>query len=254
MSTRDALPELALERGASIVADLHLDAASAEHASAFVEFVARTVRGPQLFVLGDLFEAWVGPAHARLDGARRVFDALRDYTRGGGALEFVPGNRDFLLGRDFELAVGARVHPRGFVAANELGRTLFVHGDELCTLDRDYQRMKRVLRSAPIAWLAPRMPTFLSLAIARRLRKASVRAIEAKPAAEKEQQAGEVARLAALHRASTVVVGHAHRYRDESVGGVRWIVLDAFGAGRDVACAASDGRIEVLASRGEPRA
>jgi UDP-2,3-diacylglucosamine pyrophosphatase LpxH len=95
--------------------------------------------------------------------------------------------------------------------------------------------LRRVLRSAPVTWTVPRLPRGVGLAIARRLRRASTQAIAMKPAAEKEQQESEVRRLASETRCDVVVCGHAHVFRDAAPkNGPRWIVLDAFGGGRDL--------------------
>lgn len=246
------LPEVRLGPGALFIADLHVDARDEAAAARFADFLSRARGAPRLVILGDLFEAWVGPAHVRLAGARAVHAALRAFADAGAAIDFVPGNRDFLLGRDFERACGARVHPHGFVGLLDGGRMLAIHGDELCTLDRAYQRMKSVLRSAPVTWLAPRLPAPLALAAAQRLRRTSVRAVADKPPAEKAQQPGEVVRLARAHRAETVLCGHAHDFRDEPVApGVRWIVLDAFGGRRDVLEVDRQGGLDARASLGE---
>jgi len=110
---------------------------------------------------------------------------------------------------------------------------LCVHGDTLCTKDKGYQRLRSVLRSRPLLWLAPRLPYWFSRAIARRLRRASVRAIAAKLPDEKSIQRDAVAAAAREHSTSIVLCGHAHQFRDEQVGEARWIVLDAFGGVRD---------------------
>jgi UDP-2,3-diacylglucosamine hydrolase len=247
--TPSVRPEVTFARGALCIGDLHLDAGDAACAETLVRFLERERNAPALVILGDLFEAWVGPAHARLPGARATVEALAHWTRAGRALHVVPGNRDFLLGEAFERASGARLHPSGFVARLLGERTLIVHGDELCTLDVRYQRMKRVLRSTAVTALAPRLPSALALAVARRLRARSVRAVAAKPSAETAQQPGEVERLAREVGADCVLVGHAHVFRDQRLaGGARWIVLDAFGGARDVAEAGADGAWSVRGS------
>lgn len=153
MAADQALPEFELAVGALVVADLHLDVRPGAAPNADFERFVRVARGaPQLLVLGDLFDAWVGPAHAEVDAARRVIELLRDLTRGGTRVDVLAGNRDFLLEQRFERATGARVHPRGCIGRVAHQRLLFLHGDELCTLDLAYQRLKRVLRSGPLAW------------------------------------------------------------------------------------------------------
>jgi UDP-2,3-diacylglucosamine hydrolase len=194
-----------------------------------------------------------------------VIEGLAGLARRGTAVDVVHGNRDFLLDARFERQSGARVFPNGCIGrpveAEGSPACLLIHGDELCTLDRGYQRLKRVLRSPAVAWTAPRLPARLSLAVARRLRRASVRALAHKPRAEATQQPEAVLALAAIHAAGVVVCGHAHAFRDERLvpaqppvglqggspggrGGVRWIVIGAFGTFNDLLRVGAGGRIE----------
>lgn len=244
-AARESWPEVELAPGTLVIADLHLDAGpSAQPPHEFLAFLERARSAARLVILGDLFDAWVGPAHAELAGARRVLDALAALTDSGTALDVVHGNRDFLLEATFEQRTGARVHPAGFVGRCAGVRTLLVHGDELCTLDHGYQRLKSVLRSGPVRWLAPRLPRPLSLAAARRLRSASVRAVAEKPPESKRQQRAEASALGEAARARHLVVGHAHEFRDEDDGALRWLVLDAFGGPRDLVRFGPDGAPE----------
>lgn len=253
-----------LEPGTLAIADLHLDVGPSGGAhEGFVDFTRRVAGAPRLIVLGDLFDAWIGPAQMELPAAQRVVSALIALTASGTAVDLVHGNRDFLLERRFAALTGTRVFPDGFVGAIGSERILWIHGDELCTRDAGYQRLKRVLRSPAVTSLAPRLPRKIALAVARRLRKASVQALTVKPAADKEQQREAAYSLATLAECSTVVVGHAHRHRDEllrpaSAGsraaatepqGVRWIVLDAFGGERDLLEVGSGGRLTLRSSR-----
>ncbi len=246
-----ALQSIELPAGTLVISDLHLDAASAGGHAAFLDFL-RAARGrPTLLILGDLFDAWVGPAHSRLPGAEVVIRALRDASDGGTSIWLVHGNRDFLLDDRFSRATGVRLCPNGMLASGVgVGRALFLHGDELCTLDRSYQRLKRIVRSAPARWLAPRLPDALSLGLARRLRGASKAALARKPAATKRQQAGEVELRAAAAGASVLICGHAHEFRDERLPSqVRWMVLDAFGGPRDLIVVGAQGALEPGSSR-----
>jgi UDP-2,3-diacylglucosamine pyrophosphatase LpxH len=150
----------------------------------------------------------------------------------------------------FTQATGVEVAQEGFVARLPDGsRVLFVHGDELCTLDVGYQRLKRFVRSRGARWILPRLPDAVGLGLAGRLRRVSTRSVAKKPAPAKQQQADEVRRLAALAQSQTLVCGHAHVFRDENlVGGTRWLVLDAFGGRRDVLELGADGSLRAHAS------
>ena len=243
-----ALPELELHEGARVIADLHLDLGEAASVEPFLAFLASLKNCPELVVLGDLFDVWVGPAQMSVGEAPRVLGALAHLEKQGTRLVVVHGNRDFLLEQRFAERVWATLLPEGFVAKLPDGsRMLCVHGDTLCTKDKGYQRLRSVLRSRPLLWLAPRLPYWFSRAIARRLRRASVRAIAAKLPDEKSIQRDAVAAAAREHSTSIVLCGHAHQFRDERVGETRWIVLDAFGGVRHVLCVAAD-QVSALAN------
>jgi len=249
-SRRGPLPEIPLEPGTRIVADLHLDLGDAEGPRVFLGWLAAQRGIPRLVVLGDLFDVWVGRAQERLPLGPAVLDALRDLVASGTRLEILHGNRDFLLDRSFEERTGARVHPQGVVglAAGDK-RILLIHGDELCTKDLGYQRLKRVVRSSPVRALSRALPLPVATSLARKLRRSSVRALSVKLPEEKALQESACRELAALHRARTVVCGHAHRFRDETLSdGTRWIVLDALGGARDVIEVGPGGELALVES------
>ena len=250
------LPAVPLEEGTLVIADLHLDVTSPELVAPFARWLDDLARVPRLLILGDLFDVWVGPAQAHLAGATVVLDAMRRLTGRGTAIEIVPGNRDFLLGRAFEERTGAHLHADGFagavIGAVRVGadgdfaerdpaegrtarRILFVHGDTLCTLDRGYLRLRRVLRSRAVRWLSRRMPLPIGMRVARRLRRASVKALAAKRPEEKSIQRDAVVAAARAAACDMLVCGHAHEFRDEGLAqDVRFVVVGAFGGARDV--------------------
>lgn len=279
------LPEVPLAAGTLVIADLHLDVATVEGTAGFVRWLDALARAPRLVILGDLFDVWVGPAQAGLPGAAPVLDALARRVRAGTAVDLVPGNRDFLLERSFEERTGVGLRPAGLVGlgdgagspvartvdgavrgdvddgssgtigAGHAQRTLFVHGDTLCTRDLGYQRLRRVLRSRTVRWLSTRVPLAIGTRIARRLRRASVRAIATKLPEEKSIQRDAVVAAARAARCSALVCGHAHAFRDEVLeGGLRFVVLDAWGGPRDVVRVETDGSLRARASSAPDRA
>ncbi len=230
-----SLPEEAFEPGTSILCDLHLDLGKSDPSPEFETVLATLHGSPRLVILGDLFDYWVGPAQLGLAGAPRILDAMAGLSASGTRLDVLFGNRDFLLDRHFAERTGATLRPRGMIGVLPDGRrSLLIHGDELCTRDIGYQRLKRVLRSRFVQGLAPRLPLALSERLARRLRRASTAALQIKPSEEKTMQRDACEKLARECEAQHVICGHAHAYRDEVLeGGSRWLVLDAFGGARD---------------------
>lgn len=129
------------------VSDVHLDAARPAATAAFLQFLARDVaRAASLFVLGDLFEAWVGDDDDDALAAD-VAAALRRLTDGGTRVAFMHGNRDFLLGVGFAGAAGIELLPESHVEDIEGTPTLLLHGDTLCTGDVAYLQFRAQVRA-----------------------------------------------------------------------------------------------------------
>jgi UDP-2,3-diacylglucosamine hydrolase len=236
---------IVLTESVRVIADLHLDPLDPVACGEFSAWVDGLADETKLVILGDLFDAWVGPGHASSEGSSVALGALRSLCERGGEVHLLWGNRDFLLDERVAQDVGATLHGDVLLGVDEAGgRTLFIHGDELCTLDLSYQRMRRVLRSRLVSAGLLSLPLSVSLWLARRLRKESKRAVGAKLPEDMAMQEDVVISLCRAHSADTLVCGHAHRWRDRPVsGGFRWIVLDAFGGDLDSLSVDSEARL-----------
>ncbi len=132
------------------VSDVHLDAGAPEATEQFLAFLATEgARAQSLYILGDLFEAWVGDDDADPE-KERVCGALRALSARGVACFALHGNRDFLLGAGFSARSGCRLLPDPVVAQFDAERVLLTHGDALCTDDHSYQELRTVVRDP--AW------------------------------------------------------------------------------------------------------
>lgn len=220
--------------GVLVVGDLHLDLSDPRGADGFARWCAGLADARHLVVLGDLVDAWVGPAHAELPAARTMLGAFDALRARGVAAHLVHGNRDFLLDGELGARHGLEVHEEELTVECGAGRVLLVHGDLECTLDSGYQRLRRVLRSPLVRGASRALPLWAALPLARRLRRASRAAVASKLPEEKSIRPEAVALRAARSGAGVLVCGHAHEHRDQSAGGARWIVLDAFGGARDM--------------------
>jgi len=129
------------------VSDVHLDAATPEAVEQFLSFLGTHASGAEaLYILGDLFEAWIGDDDR--DAAKaRVQKSLQALTHSGVACFLLHGNRDFLIGRDFCAHTGCRLLADPIVAEFDGERVLITHGDALCTDDHPYQELRSIVRS-----------------------------------------------------------------------------------------------------------
>ena len=124
------------------ISDLHLDAARPQITRLFGEFVDTQARGAEaLYVLGDLFEAWVGDDDPAETGAF-VAQRLKALADSGVPVFFIRGNRDFLLGDAYARRAGMTLLPDPAVLNLHGTPTLLMHGDLLCTDDIAYQQFR----------------------------------------------------------------------------------------------------------------
>jgi len=162
---------------------------------------------------------------------RRELHLLRATTALGTPVTIVPGNRDFLLDETFERWCGVRVAGDAIELQVSGERVHLSHGDLFGTADVRYQRMRRVLRSAPIRALARSLPARVVDGIARRLRRHSEVAVPRTDSATLSPDRKSIARLF-QEGYSEVICGHFHREIDEefspSEGGGRFRVLEPF--------------------------
>jgi UDP-2,3-diacylglucosamine hydrolase len=219
------------------VSDLHLSDTRPAANEAFFSFIEQKAPSAQaLYILGDLFEYWIGdddlgePFHAVVAGF------LRGLSRKGVALYVMQGNRDFLMGERFCEETGAQLLEDPAVVELSGVRTLLMHGDTLCSDDADYQDWRRVARSDK--W----QREFLSRPLAERrrafleLREKSKSAIRAKPAEVMDVNDDAVRNAFRQHGVSRLVHGHTHKAARHSVevdGRLceRWVLPDWYGPG-----------------------
>jgi UDP-2,3-diacylglucosamine hydrolase len=129
------------------VSDVHLDAAAPEAVEQFLDFLrTRAADADALYILGDLFETWIGDDDPEPTKAR-VCEGLRALTANGVGCFVLHGNRDFLIGRDFCRRTGSRLLADPVVADLDGERVLLTHGDALCTDDHPYQELRSTVRT-----------------------------------------------------------------------------------------------------------
>jgi UDP-2,3-diacylglucosamine hydrolase len=215
----------------------------------FLQFLReRAVQAETLYILGDLFEAWIGDDEdSQL--SEQVCDGLRRLTERGTRSFVAHGNRDFLLGSGFEARTGTTLLDQATVLDLYGTRTLLLHGDELCTDDLSYQTMRQQLRNPQ--WQREFLDRPLSI---RRQMAAQLRETSRDSTQEKSMEIMDVNQntLEAFMRrygATRLIHGHTHR------PAVHSFLLDGQSAERIVlADWESQGHVLSFTPDGEPKA
>lgn len=214
------------------ISDLHLSPDTPATFDAWAHYL-RTTRADAVFILGDLFEVWIGD-DARTEGsfAQRAADVLQE-AASLRPMSFMAGNRDFLLGASMLRDCGVVALPDPTLLDAWGQRVLLTHGDELCLSDTAYQQFRREVRSD--AWRL----AFLAQPLAERERMArSMR--DASEAAKRARFGGQPAGAWAdvdtagavswMHAAGsrTLIHGHTHRPGSEVLapGHTRHVLSD----------------------------
>jgi len=211
------------------ISDLHLSTGAPHTVAAFEHFIAHTAsQADSLFILGDLFEYWIGDDMLETSFASHMAAVLRTLSARGTALYVMHGNRDFLLGKRFMAAAGAMLLPDPSVMTAFGLRIVLAHGDALCTADVKYQRFRRFARLAIARQFFLAWPLKWRLGLGERMRaKSKAGDRRAISSALYDVTPTAVAQLSAASGAAILIHGHTHMpARHESDGIVRWVLPD----------------------------
>jgi UDP-2,3-diacylglucosamine hydrolase len=218
------------------VSDLHLAEERPATTRLFAEFLQARVAGADaLYILGDLFEYWVGDDGLVLEFPARVATLLRAAARLAPTF-FMHGNRDFMVASRFCAETGIRLIPDPTIIDLYGERTLLMHGDTLCAGDRAYQAFRARVRHP--AWQAEALarPLEERIAIARDMRERSEGAKDGKGDSIMDVAPESVAAAFADAQCRVMIHGHTHRpaRHEVDVGGricVRWVLPDWYESG-----------------------
>lgn len=193
------------------ISDLHLDPERPDITRQCLDFLEAEARHARsLYILGDLFESWIGdddPEPQKM----RVAERLGEVSARGTQLFFMHGNRDFLVGPDFARRTGCVLLEDPTVVHLYGERVLLMHGDTLCTDDVEYQAFRAMVRDP--GWQAGFLSRSLEerAALARSVRQQSAIASAGKPAEIMDVNANAVADAMRRHEVGLLLHGHTHR-------------------------------------------
>jgi len=193
------------------ISDLHLDPSRPDISDRLFGLLkGRARQADALYILGDLFEAWLGDDDPE-PLAATVAAELRAVADAGVAIGFIHGNRDFLLGHDYAARCGMRLLPDPTVINLYGEPTLLMHGDLLCTDDSGYQAFRRQVRDP--RWISGFLAQPLSARqqFARQARAASAMHQAGAGEAITDVSEGSVRTTLRLYGARRLIHGHTHR-------------------------------------------
>jgi UDP-2,3-diacylglucosamine hydrolase len=224
------------------VSDLHLTPERPAATEAFSRFLEGPASGADaLYILGDLFETWVGDDDLDDPFNASIANALRTLSGRSVALHFMHGNRDVLVGNAFARRCGARVVADPLLLDLHGTRTLLMHGDTLCTDDVEYQKFRVYAHDEA------NQRRFLAQPLAARreqmlgMRADSQRSKQAKTAEIMDVTPAAVEQALRDHGYPRLIHGHTHRpgrhtYRVDGHDCERWVLTDWYGRAGYLRC------------------
>ncbi len=193
------------------IADLHLSTEEPAITAGFLRLLEGEARTAEaLYILGDLFEAWIGdddpnPLHAAIAAA------IRALVESGVPCYFIHGNRDFLIGKRFARQSGMTLLPAEKVLTLYGERVLIMHGDTLCTDDVGYQRFRAKVQQRWLQTLFLSLPLFIRQRIAAKMRAGSKASNQTKSDAIMDVNQQAVSEVMYQHHVRHLIHGHTHR-------------------------------------------
>jgi UDP-2,3-diacylglucosamine hydrolase len=193
------------------ISDLHLDGERPAVIELFRHFLQHTAPAAEkLYILGDLFEAWIGDDDDNPQ-YRQIVSELQRFADTGVPLFFMHGNRDFLVGQQFAIDTGCQLLQDPCIIDLYGTPTLLMHGDSLCTDDTEHQEFRRIVRDP--GWQAQFLaqPLEQRIAAARNARAVSSESKQYKPEDIMDVNNSSVISTMREYGVHQLIHGHTHR-------------------------------------------
>ena len=201
-----------------LISDLHLSADDPALLDQFRQYAAPLESGDELYILGDLFEYWLGDDAVEFLGHLQAERLLSSISDRGVQLNFLTGNRDFLLGKSFADRCGMNLIADEHILNIGADRILLMHGDSLCTDDVAHQQFRTMVRTP--SW----KKGFLEKSVVERDAMAKLARYHSEDSkAAKTSQIMDVNSRAVdevmrAHRVRMLIHGHTHRPAVHEIG------------------------------------
>lgn len=198
------------------ISDLHLTPERQATTELFMSFLeGPAMETDHIYILGDLFEYWIGDDAARLTGADEILDALAATNT---PMSFIAGNRDFLVGQEFSERCGIDILRDGSVVDLYGHTALLMHGDSLCTDDVSHQAFRATVLDPEwqLGFLAKSIPERIELAKLARI--TSMENTGSKPMDIMDVNEDAAVDVMGQHGVNLLIHGHTHRPAMHPVG------------------------------------
>lgn len=192
------------------VADIHLTDNESGITADFLSFLNTLPSHCELYILGDLFDYWVGDdVNSGLH--KQVAKALQSLSKRYIKKYFVHGNRDFLLGKKYAQSCDMTLLPDINELFDNTKNIVFLHGDLLCSDDPEYQRFRKIMHCKWLQKLFLLLPLFIRLKIASKLRQKSSQHNQIKSESIMDVNQQTVINMMIKNNADVMIHGHTHK-------------------------------------------
>jgi UDP-2,3-diacylglucosamine hydrolase len=199
-----------------IISDLHLTSFEGDKVNFFNKFCEdHASKVDQLFILGDLFNTWLGD-DISVSSHQAIIFTLKKLTQETKVF-VMAGNRDFLLSHNFETITGCKLIKEPYELEHNDKKFLLIHGDSLCTDDINYQKLKSVLRNPLVQYIFLHLPINIRLKLTGQLRKKSIEAQSYKSSKIMDVNQQTTDLLMSKYPGYDLIHGHTHRQKTHNI-------------------------------------
>ncbi|MCG9701053.1 UDP-2,3-diacylglucosamine diphosphatase [Vibrio natriegens] len=193
------------------ISDLHLTPSRPDITECFVTFMrTEAPKADALYVLGDLFEFWVGDDD-KTPFANKIRTEFKALTDSGVRVFFIQGNRDFLLGKRFCKQTGITLLDDVCTIDLYGKKAVILHGDTLCTDDVDYQKFRKTVHQPWLQWVFNHIPWFIKKKIVAKV-QSDIRDDKSNKSLDiMDVNQSEVENVMSQYCVDLMIHGHTHR-------------------------------------------
>jgi len=193
------------------ISDLHLTPETPDTTQCFIKFMRNeAINAKALYVLGDLFEFWVGDDD-KSEFASQIKLEFKHLVDTGIPCYFIRGNRDFLVGQRFSKQTGVQLLEQETVIDLYGRKAVILHGDTLCTKDVNYLKFRKKVHMPWLQWIYNRIPFCLKKKIVSKVQSDIRQDKSTKSLAIMDVTQSEVESVMAQHNVDLMIHGHTHR-------------------------------------------